>query len=91
MFLSFLLLKTIGTIINFAIVFFIGVLGVTNILPTVNFDIAYVVKYFIFLYTLYQLFLDSKLDLYHVKDNKKLVAHLLADKENQNEKREVNN
>lgn len=74
------LYNRIGMIISTIIIITVAILGVLNILPTSNFDVAYIVKYFIFLLVIYNFFTDRKKDIYTIFEDGKMKAHLIYER-----------
>jgi hypothetical protein len=71
------LYNKIGMIISSIIVIVFAVLGLINILPTSNFDVAYIVKYFVFLLTIYSFYIDTKKQIFTIFENGKMKSHLI--------------
>lgn len=74
------LYNRIGMIISTIIIIVVAVLGLLNILPTSNFDVAYIVKYFVFLLVIYNFFIDRKKEVYTIFEDGKIKAHLIYEK-----------
>jgi hypothetical protein len=74
------LYNRIGMIISSIIIITVAILGVLNILPTSNFDVAYIVKYFIFLLTIYNFFTDTKKEIFTIFEDGKIKSHLIYER-----------
>lgn len=81
-FLLVVVFKRTGLLVSVISLLIIGILSIFDFINVADMSMQYISKYFIFIYTIYDLIKNFQITLYEVKEDEKIKAHLILKGDN---------
>ena len=81
-FLLVVVFKRTGLFVSVISLLIIGILSIFDFINVADMSMQYISKYFIFIYTIYDLIKNFQITLYEVKEDEKIKAHLILKGDN---------